>query len=392
MSETAGFSELDCTFMKRALALAERGIYTTLPNPAVGCVIVKKNEIIGEGWHHRAGEPHAEVMALKDAGVRHQDVKGATAYVTLEPCSHYGRTPPCAVGLVNSGISRVVAAMKDPNPLVSGRGFRILEEAGVSVSFGLYENEARELNRAFFHSIVTGMPYVTVKYGMSIDARVALSNGESKWITSEEARHDVQRMRARHQAVLSSANTVLKDDPSLNVRWQELPSEVRELFPADPGFLPLRIIIDAGCVITFNENLFRCPGAIMVVRIGDSDLVKAEKISDSITVLKVPAAFDNPAHISFRHLFRYLNSINVRNVMIEAGRGLVSDIVRHGMAHEIVFYVAPKIMGADAVSAFNALHLSSMNDVPELFISDVSRCGPDVRITCRFKERSCLQE
>lgn len=392
MSETAGFSEQDCMFMKRALKLAERGLYTTLPNPAVGCVIVRDSEVIGEGWHHRAGEPHAEVMALRDAGERQKEVRGATAYVTLEPCSHFGRTPPCALGLVNAGISRVVAAMKDPNPLVSGRGFKILEDAGVSVSCGLYENEARELNRAFFHSIVTGMPYVTVKYGMSIDARVALSNGESKWITSEASRHDVQRMRARHQAVLTSANTVVKDDPSLNVRWQELPFEVRELFPADPVFLPLRIIVDAKSVITFNEKIFRCPGPVMVARIGDSDIVRAEKISDSITVLKVPATLDDPSHISFRKLFKYLNAINIRNVMIEAGRGLVSDIVRHGLAHEIVFYIAPKIMGADAVSAFDALGLSSMKDVPELSVSEVSRCGEDVRITCRFKEISCLQE
>ena len=392
MSGNFVFSETDHEYMRRALALAERGLYTTLPNPAVGCVLVKNGEIIGEGWHHRAGEPHAEVMALRNAAERNQDVKGATAYVTLEPCSHYGRTPPCALGLVNAGIFRVVAAMKDPNPLVSGRGFKILEDAGVCVSWGLYENEARELNRAFLYSIVNGMPYVTIKYGMSLDARVALANGESKWITSEASRHDVQRLRARHQAILTSAATVVRDDPSLNVRWPELPEAVRELFPEDPGITPLRIIADPDNAITLKEKLFQCPGKVFIARTGSSDTVTEERISDSVSVVKVPARKDNPRHISFRHLWSYLDSISIRNVMIEAGRGLVSDVIRQNAANEIVVYMAPKIMGGDAISAFGALGLSSMAEVPELVISDVAAVGTDVRITCRFKEGACLPE
>ena len=392
MSGNFVFSETDHEYMRRALALAERGLYTTLPNPAVGCVLVKNGKIIGEGWHHRAGEPHAEVMALRNAAEQNQDVKGATAYVTLEPCSHYGRTPPCALGLVNAGIVRVVAAMKDPNPLVSGKGFKILEDAGVCVSWGLYENEARELNRAFLYSIVNGMPYVTIKYGMSLDARVALANGESKWITSEASRRDVQRMRARHQAILTSAATVVRDDPSLNVRWPELPEAVRELFSEDPRIIPLRIIADPDNAITFKERLFQCPGKVLIVRTGSGDTVTEERISDSISVVKVLARVDNPRHISFRHLWKYLDSISIRSVMIEAGRGLVSDVIRQNAANEIVIYMAPKFMGSDAVPAFGALGLSSMTEVPELVISDVTAIGSDVRITCRFKEGTCLPE
>lgn len=392
MSDDFVFSNADHEYMRRALALAERGLYTTLPNPAVGCVLVKNGKIIGEGWHHRAGEPHAEVMALRNAAERNQDVKGAAAYVTLEPCSHYGRTPPCALGLVNAGIIRVVAAMEDPNPLVSGRGFKMLADAGVCVSWGLYEQEARELNRAFLYSIVNSRPYVTVKYGMSLDARVALSNGESKWITSEASRRDVQRLRARHQAVLTSAATVARDDPSLNVRWPELPEAVRELFSEDPGITPLRIIVDPDNAVTLKEKLFQCPGKVLIVRTGGGDAVTEEGLSDSVSVVKVPVREGNPRHISFRHLWRYLDTISIRSVMIEAGRGLVSDVIRQNAANEIVVYVAPKIMGGDAVSAFGALGLNSMKEVPELVISDVAAIGSDVRITCRFKEGACLPE
>ncbi|MBS0199094.1 MAG: bifunctional diaminohydroxyphosphoribosylaminopyrimidine deaminase/5-amino-6-(5-phosphoribosylamino)uracil reductase RibD, partial [Proteobacteria bacterium] len=224
----SAFTAFDHAMMARALRLAERGTYTTRPNPMVGCVITQGEEVVGEGWHERAGEPHAEVMALRDAGGR---AWGATAYVTLEPCAHIGRTPPCTEALIGAGVSRVVAAMRDPFPKVDGAGFARLQEAGIEVASGLMEAQARQLNRAFLARVERGRPWLRIKQGVSLDGRTALASGESKWITSPQSRADVQRWRARCGALLTGAGTVLADDPHLTVR---LPDDV-------PVVPPLRV-------------------------------------------------------------------------------------------------------------------------------------------------------
>lgn len=235
----------DKHFMKLALKQAKMGLYTTSPNPAVGCVIVREGKVLGKGYHHRAGEPHAEIMAMNDATEKGHNLDGATAYVTLEPCSHYGRTPPCAKALCAANIKRVVIATVDPNPKVAGRGIAILKAAGIEVKVGVCKKKALELNRAFFYAITRGRPWVFVKYGMSLDAKLALENGESKWITNADARHDVQRLRLWADAIITSHATVKADNPRLNVRLNDLPFTVQK--DLDPKLVrqPLRVVIDS---------------------------------------------------------------------------------------------------------------------------------------------------
>ena len=249
--------------MKRALKLAARGKFTTSPNPAVGCVIVRNGMIIGEGYHHKAGEPHAEIMAMRSAGA---SVAGATCYVTLEPCSHYGRTPPCAKALVKAGVKRVVIACGDPNPQVAGRGVKILKDAGIEVDVGLYENKALKLNRAFFKSIVKNIPYVTVKIGMSLDGKIALSDGRSKWITSDKSRKAVQKMRAESDAIITGAGTVLADNPMLNVRYDELPEKVFAKYDINRDKQPLRVVLDSHLRINPDNFAMFSQGKILLVR------------------------------------------------------------------------------------------------------------------------------
>lgn len=243
-------------YMARAFELARLGRFTTAPNPNVGCVIVRDGEIVGEGYHLRAGEPHAEVHALRMAGDK---ARGATAYVTLEPCSHHGRTPPCADALVAAGVTRVVAAMQDPNPQVAGRGLYKLQQAGVEVRHGLMLAEAEAVNLGFLKRMRTGFPYVQLKLGASLDGRTAMASGESQWITSPEARQDVQRLRAQSAAILSTSATVLADDPSLTVRWDELDAETQRLYPRENLRQPLRILLDSQNRITPQHRVVQQP-------------------------------------------------------------------------------------------------------------------------------------
>ena len=246
------WSELDNQMMSRAIQLARKGFYTTRPNPCVGCVIVKDNQIVGEGYHQKAGEPHAEVHALRMAG---ELARGATAYVTLEPCSHYGRTPPCALALINIGIKRVVVAVEDPNPQVGGRGIQMLRDAGIKVDVGLHRDEAYALNLGFMKRMESGLPWVTVKLAASLDGKTALSNGVSKWITGPEARRDVQRLRLRACAIVTGIETVLADDPSLNVRYSELGSLSSQLSEAQV-LQPLRVVLDSRARMPISAALF----------------------------------------------------------------------------------------------------------------------------------------
>ncbi len=254
----------DEMYMARALKLAQRGRFTTHPNPNVGCVIVNDGEIVGEGFHYRAGEPHAEVHALRMAGER---ARGATAYVTLEPCSHHGRTPPCCEALIAAGVARVVAAMQDPNPQVAGRGLYRLQQEGIDVSHGLMMQDAEALNKGFLKRMRTGFPYIQLKLGASLDGRTAMANGESQWITSPQARRDVQRLRAQSHAILTSSATVLADDPALTVRWDELDADTQALYPQENLRQPLRIVIDSQNRVTPAHKLIvQQPGETWIAR------------------------------------------------------------------------------------------------------------------------------
>ncbi|NVD07333.1 bifunctional diaminohydroxyphosphoribosylaminopyrimidine deaminase/5-amino-6-(5-phosphoribosylamino)uracil reductase RibD [Vibrio sp. JPW-9-11-11] len=364
----ATFSVTDYQMMSRAIELAQRGIYTTAPNPNVGCVITQNGEVVGEGFHYRAGEPHAEVHALRMAG---EQSVGATAYVTLEPCSHYGRTPPCAEGLIKAKVAKVICAMQDPNPQVAGRGIQMLRDAGIEVEVGLLEQQAMALNPAFIKRMRTGMPFVQLKMAASLDGQTALSNGQSQWITSPQARQDVQKYRAHSGAILSTSKTVIDDDASLNVRWQELPACVRTHYPQAQLRQPIRVILDRQGLLTPNLKLFHTEGEHLIVSAqGD---VKLYEVGQKVDLT---ATF---SQLAGEH--------NINHLWVEAGPTLASSLIQAELVDEIVLYLAPKIMGSDGRGLLGALGLESMTDVIDLDIKDIRQVGKDIRITATVSKK-----
>ncbi len=366
-SLSSEFTPQDFEMMSRALKLAKRGIYTTAPNPNVGCVIVRDGEIVGEGHHHRAGEPHAEVHAMRMAGDK---AEGATAYVTLEPCSHYGRTPPCAEGLIKAKVARVVCAMEDPNPKVAGRGFQMLRDAGVEVQVGLLENEAIELNKGFIKFMQTGMPYVQLKMAASLDGQSALSNGQSQWITSPKARQDVQRYRALSGGVLSTSKTVIDDNASLNVRWDDLPNSVKAHYPQDEVRQPHRVILDRQSQLSDDLKLFNTDGERIIVSQGGDIAPELDK-NGQVDLAATLKAVASVSHIN--HLW------------VEAGATLASSLIKANLVDELIVYLAPKLMGCDGRGLIGTLGLTEMAHVIDLTITDVRMVGVDIRITATVK-------
>jgi diaminohydroxyphosphoribosylaminopyrimidine deaminase/5-amino-6-(5-phosphoribosylamino)uracil reductase len=364
------FTQFDSQMMARAIQLAKRGIYTTAPNPNVGCVIVNDGRIVGEGFHYKAGEPHAEVFALREAQER---AEGATAYVTLEPCSHYGRTPPCAEALVKAKVSRVVCAMQDPNPQVAGKGVAILREAGIDVSIGLLESDAAALNPAFIKKMQTGKPYVQLKMAASLDGQTALSNGVSQWITSPQARKDVQRLRARSGAILSSSKTVIDDDASLNVRWNDLPESVQLVYPQENVRQPLRAILDRENRLYPDLTLYEKAGQVVQV---------SDQASADITV-----DLDSEGRLDLVQTLNELNNTyQVNHVWVEAGATLAASFIKQNLVDELIIYLAPKLMGSDGRGLINLLGLKSMEQVIDLDISDIRMVGSDIRVTAKIKQ------
>ncbi len=349
--------------MSRAIMLAKRGIYTTAPNPNVGCVIVRDGEIVGEGYHHRAGEPHAEVHAIRMAGDK---TEGATAYVTLEPCSHYGRTPPCAEGLIKAKVARVVCAMQDPNPKVAGRGIQMLRDAGIEVEVGLLESDALNLNRGFIKFMQTGMPFVQLKMAASLDGQTALANGRSQWITSPQARQDVQCFRAISGGILSTSKTVMDDNASLNVRWDDLPQSVQSLYAPEDVRQPVRIVLDRQCQLTDDLKLFNTDGERLIVsKTGDitPDLDEAGRV-DLETTLKTVA-----------------EEHQINHLWVEAGATFASALIKANLVDELIVYLAPKLMGSDGRGLIGALGLTEMEQAIDLDITDVRMVGVDIRIS-----------
>lgn len=376
------FSPNDHAMMHRAITLAQRGQYTTAPNPNVGCVIAHGEEIVGEGFHYRAGQPHAEVFALRAAGER---AKGATAYVTLEPCSHYGRTPPCAEALVNAGVSRVVCAMVDPNPKVAGRGIKMLQEAGIDVAVGLLAQDAEALNPGFIKRMKTGRPFVQLKLAASLDGRTALANGESKWITGPAARADVQRYRAKAGAILSTSATVLADNPSLNVRWASLNPSVQQQYPEHKLRQPKRVIIDSRNRVTPLHQLIGLPGETLLIRTQADTQTWPESVQQVLVpATAVQASIAHPlGQIDLSALMDTLAGHDINHIWVEAGAGLAGALLAAGLVDELILYQAPKLMGSDSRGLVDLRGLTAMAQVPELIISDVRMVGPDIRITAR---------
>ncbi len=360
----------DEEYMARAFELARRGRFTTTPNPNVGCVIVRDGEIVGEGYHLRAGEPHAEVHALRMAGDR---AKGATAYVTLEPCSHHGRTPPCADALISAGVTRVVASMQDPNPEVAGRGLYRLKQAGIEVSHGLMHSEAEAVNLGFLKRMRTGFPYVQLKMAASLDGRTAMASGESQWITSAAARADVQRFRAQSSAVLSSSATVLADDPSLNVRWSEFDSDTQARYPQENLRQPLRIVIDSQNRVTPQHKLVNQAGETWLARLQADTQDWPEATQQWV----VPGR-DNRVDLVL--MMMMLAKRQVNSVWVEAGAELAGALLQAGLVDELIVYMAPKLLGENGRALCVLPGLQSLSDAPQFTLSDVRQVGADLRL------------
>ncbi|MFP3851344.1 bifunctional diaminohydroxyphosphoribosylaminopyrimidine deaminase/5-amino-6-(5-phosphoribosylamino)uracil reductase RibD [Pseudomonas sp. W5-01] len=363
-------SVLDAAYMARALELARKGVYSTHPNPQVGCVIVRDGAIVGEGWHVRAGEPHAEVHALRQAGDK---AKNATAYVTLEPCSHHGRTPPCADALVNAGVARVVAAMQDPNPDVAGRGLLRLMSAGIAVQSGVLESEARALNKGFLKRMEHGLPYVRVKLAMSLDGRTAMASGESQWITGPEARSAVQRLRAQSSVVLTGADTVLADNARLTVRPDELGlnAELTALAATRP---PLRVLIDGRLRVPLDAPFFKAGNALVVTCAAAS--ARERYHDEGHDMLALPSS---GGHVDLRKLLVELAARGVNDVLVEAGPKLAGAFTRLGLVDEYQIFVAGKFMGSSARPLLD-LPLAQMSEALELKIVEMRAVGNDWRV------------
>jgi diaminohydroxyphosphoribosylaminopyrimidine deaminase/5-amino-6-(5-phosphoribosylamino)uracil reductase len=362
---TEPFSAIDHVHMARALRLAERGAYTTQPNPRVGCVIARGEEVVGEGWHQRAGEPHAEVFALRAAGER---ARGATAYVTLEPCAHHGRTPPCADALVAAGVARVVVATEDPNPRVDGRGIDILRAAGIAVESGLMHDAARELNAGFFSRIERNRPWLRVKLAMSLDGRTALADGSSKWITGEAARADVQRWRARSSAILTGSGTVLADDPRLTVR---LPEDVASA-------PPLRVVLDRHLRTPAGSHVL--DGAAPTLLLHAADATCNDTRFDAVERAALPVCSDG---LDLGAVLGLLAGRGCNEVQVEAGPTLCGALFGAGLVDELLLYVAPLLLGDSARPLLCLPPLAGMEARRRLQVVEQRAVGADTRLRLR---------
>jgi diaminohydroxyphosphoribosylaminopyrimidine deaminase/5-amino-6-(5-phosphoribosylamino)uracil reductase len=368
------FSAADSAFMARALRLAERGIYTAHPNPMVGCVLVQDGVIVGEGWHERAGEAHAEINALASASDK---ARGATAYLTLEPCSHHGKTPPCAPALIEAGIGEVVIAMQDPFTAVSGNGKAALEAAGIRVRCGLMRAAAEALNAGFLSRVRYGRPLVRLKVACSIDGAIAMKSGESQWITGPEARADVQRLRARSGAILTGIGTVLADDPALTVRDAQLDNDDRQ---------PIRAVLDSRLRMPLSAGMLAMPGETLLYC---SDDARQQPLLDvGAQVVRVNRAGEV---LDVKEVLADLAAREVNEVLVEAGPAVSGYLLARRLVDELVIYQAPHIMGSETRPMFSTPEWARLADRAALDIVDLRRVGTDTRMTARLKDE-CLPE
>jgi len=371
------FEEPDRRAMRRALELAARGLESTHPNPRVGCVIVSSGQVVGEGWHERPGEPHAEVLALRAAGAA---AAGATAYVTLEPCSHHGRTPPCVDALIAARIERVVFAVQDPNPRVNGRGAERLRAAGIAVDSGLMEREALELNAGFLKRMRTGLPWVRVKLAMSLDGRTALASGVSKWLTGERAREDVQRWRAQSSAIVTGVGTVLADDPRLDAR-----------VPSARPRPPMKVVLDAALRTPPAARLLATAGEVWIFTASADDARRAALEARGARIERVRtreaaasgAEAPGGARLDLRQVLARLGEAEVNEVLVESGATLAGELVRTGLVDELLIYVAPLLLGPQARPLLELPPLADLGGAVRFSLLEAERLGEDVRLTLR---------
>lgn len=379
--------------MAQAIKLAKQGHYTTSPNPRVGCVLVNvvegEEQVIGVGFHQKAGQGHAEVNALLDAKNKFPHlIQGATAYVTLEPCSHFGRTPPCAQGLINADIKRVVSAMVDPNPNVSGRGLQMLEKSGIKVESGLLESEAKALNPGFISLMTKSLPYVRVKLAASLDGKTAMKNGESKWITSADARRDVQKLRAQSCAIISGTNSILTDNAKMTVRWSEL-GELKDNYQENSVRQPIRVVIDSKNRLTPNLDFFKQNSPVIIVR-GKLDGIRLENLPHwphfveqvQVTMTKTS---DGEEKIDLTALLKLLAKRGLNDVLVESGAHLAGAFIEQNLASEFILYQAPKLLGGDGKNLVEMPNISSLAQAKSLSVIDIRQLGCDFRITAKIE-------
>lgn len=364
----------DTLYMAKAIQLAQKGLYTTQPNPRVGCVVVKDGHIVGEGFHARAGQPHAEVFALRQAG---EQAKGATAYVTLEPCAHYGKTPPCANALVQAGVSRVVMASLDSNPLVAGKGQAILQSAGISTTVGVLEHEAKALNQGFFRRMNGGLPYVRLKIAASLDGRTAMQSGESKWITGTDARRDVQKLRAQSGAIITGIGTVLADNPSLTVR----PQDWLDWSYGEP-VQPLRVILDSQLRTPLDANILQKTGVIVVTQqsMQHPKILALQALGVEVWSFAPPLYQGGGREGVLNNVLQKLAACGVNEVLVEAGASVAGAFIAAKLMDELVVYVAPTLLGSEARPMFD-LPLQKMAQQHRLTMHDMRMVGQDIRLT-----------
>lgn len=377
-------TDLDIVFMTRALQLAEFGTWSTMPNPRVGCVITYQNQIIGEGWHARAGDAHAEIIALENAKRRFpQGVpKPITVYVTLEPCAHQGKTGACAQALIDHGVYRVVAAMKDPNPAVNGLGFAMLQKAGIQVEQGLLAMEAAQLNLGFLRRSQGGVPWVRCKLAISLDGRTAMKSGESRWITGPKARQDVQQWRARSCAIITGVNTIINDNPMLTVRPKELDLE-RPSLAAEKQ--PTRIILDSYLRTPDNAQIITTEGRLVVLTTHHAESKKIKLLRHSgVEVVELVAEYDNGSHrIGWHEILAWASEQQFNEVLIESGATVAGSAVKAGVIDELIVYMAPILMGKQGYPLFD-LSIDSMSEVQSLRLVDQQKFGDDLRMRFHF--------
>ena len=360
----SSFSAAESAMMARALRLAERGRYTAHPNPVVGCVLVRGGKVVGEGWHKLTGKAHAEINALGAAG---ESARGATAFVTLEPCSHHGRTPPCVTALIDAGIAEVVIAMQDPNPSVAGDGVAALESARIPVRSGLMRAAAEKLNAGFISRMERGRPYVRLKVASSLDGAIAMQSGESQWITGPEARADVQKLRARSGAILTGIGTVLADDPALNVRDEAIDTA---------GLQPLRAVLDSNLRMPLSAGMLDMPGATIVYCIDDDNRQALADVGVDVVKVKADGEFADAAAA-----LEDLAARKINDVLVEAGPTVAGNLLSGRLVDELVIYQAPHIMGSETMSIVRTPGWKALADRLELEITDHRRVGQDTRIT-----------
>lgn len=374
----------DQHYMALAIQLAKQGLYTTSPNPRVGCVLVKNDEIIGQGFHVKAGQGHAEVNAIADAKQRGNESKGATAYVTLEPCSHFGRTPPCAQGLINAEVARVVGAMTDPNPEVAGNGFNMMRAAGIEVVDNCLSGEAAKLNPGFIKRMSMALPYVRIKMATSLDGRTAMQSGESQWITGPEARADVQKIRAQSCAIICGADSVLIDDPAMNVR-------IKADVASDSGLeirQPLRVIIDSQHRVQASANIFTHPGKVMIAStVEPEQTISSEHCEVSYLLAKASTSTASPnqnkcQQVDLTNLLAQLAQQGINEVLVETGAKLAGAFIEQELVDELVLFTAPTLLGSDARPAFN-LPFAKMDQQIRWSWQDVRMVGNDLKLVLK---------